>query len=147
MCYIEALPSRKNEYLIRLGREMLKKAKKELQEPEPINRRASDIKLLKSKPPSLKTIGQKKSSQDQYLIQLGRKVLKNAKKDFREQEKAKQEFQEFQESELVRKVLEKAGKHKLWEPESANRRASGRPMKQDEPKSLNLKVISKDKTT
>ena len=125
---------------------MLKKAKKGLQEPEPINRRASDIKLLKSKPPSLKTIGQKKSSQDQYLIQLGRKVLKNAKEDFREQEKAKEEFQEFQESELVRKVLEKA-KQKPREPESANRRASGRHMKQDEPNSLNLKAISKDKTT
>ena len=143
MCYIEALPSRKNEYLIRLGRKMLKRAKKELREPEPINRRASDINLLKSKPPSLKTIEQKKSSQDEYLIQLGRKVLKNAKEDFREQEKAKKEFQE---SELVRKVLERA-KHKLREPESANRRASGRPMKQDEPKSLNLKATSKDKTT
>ena len=125
---------------------MLKKAKKELREPEPINRRTSDMKLLKSKPPKLKTIGQKKSSQDQYLIQLGRKVLKNAKEDIREQEKAKEEFQEFQESELVRKVLEKA-KQKPREPESANRRASGRPIKQDGPKSLNLKAISKDKTT
>ena len=53
--YSEALPG-KNKYFARLAEKMLKKAKKELSEPEPINRRKSDDtpKL------NLKAVNQKK---------------------------------------------------------------------------------------